>query len=142
MEPVADLPEMKASRSIRPCCANIETQRYPTLSSRDEKRLTPMRIAQGTTVDNICSRRASSEDVLPFIPNPNRKPMHDLAHCLNELCPRSGKPVVANSLVIYRDYVLGFCNPGCRDDFAANPEACPEDRAVFDKLVAKASQYN
>ncbi len=38
---------------------------------------------------------------------------------VNETCPWSGKPVAADSLTLYRGKVVGFCNPGCRDKFAA-----------------------
>ena len=38
---------------------------------------------------------------------------------VNETCPWSGKPVAADSLTLYRDVVVGFCNPGCRDKFEA-----------------------
>ena len=41
----------------------------------------------------------------------------DLADCLNEACPWSGKPVAADSLTLYRGKVVGFCNPGCREKF-------------------------
>ena len=37
--------------------------------------------------------------------------------CINETCPWSGKPVQADSLALYGDNVVGFCNPGCRDKF-------------------------
>ena len=37
--------------------------------------------------------------------------------CINETCPWSGKPVQADSLALYGDDVVGFCNPGCRDKF-------------------------
>jgi hypothetical protein len=36
---------------------------------------------------------------------------------VNETCPWSGEPVAADSLTLYRDAVVGFCNPGCRDKF-------------------------
>jgi len=41
----------------------------------------------------------------------------DLADCINDVCPWSGKPVAADSLTLYRGNVVGFCNPGCRDKF-------------------------
>jgi hypothetical protein len=41
----------------------------------------------------------------------------DLADCINEVCPWSGKPVAADSLMLYRGKVVGFCNTGCRDKF-------------------------
>lgn len=41
----------------------------------------------------------------------------DIADCINETCPWSGKPVRADSLTEYKSYVVGFCNPGCRDKF-------------------------
>ena len=61
--------------------------------------------------------------------------MLEIEQCINERCPRSGKPVVATSLALYRDQVVGFCNPGCRDDFAANPAESPKDREFFDALI-------
>ena len=42
-----------------------------------------------------------------------------IAGALNEACPRSGKPISADSLTLYRGAVVGFCNTGCRDKFAA-----------------------
>jgi hypothetical protein len=38
---------------------------------------------------------------------------------VNETCPWSGKPIAADSLTLYNGAVVGFCNPGCRDKFAA-----------------------
>jgi hypothetical protein len=42
-----------------------------------------------------------------------------LADAVNETCPWSGKLVAADSLTLYRGAVVGFCNTGCRDKFAA-----------------------
>ena len=42
-----------------------------------------------------------------------------LEDAVNETCPWSGKPIAADSLTLYRDAVVGFCNPGCRDKFEA-----------------------
>ena len=42
-----------------------------------------------------------------------------LEDCLNELCPWSGDPVSADSLMRYKGNVVGFCNTGCRDKFEA-----------------------
>ena len=41
----------------------------------------------------------------------------DVADCINETCPWSGKLVQADSLAEYDGHVVGFCNPGCRDKF-------------------------
>ena len=41
----------------------------------------------------------------------------DVADCINETCPWSGKPVQADSLTEHAGEVVGFCNPGCRDKF-------------------------
>ena len=41
----------------------------------------------------------------------------DIDDCINATCPWSGKPVQADSLTVYHDHVVGFCNPGCRDKF-------------------------
>lgn len=42
-----------------------------------------------------------------------------LVDAINETCPWSGNPISADSLTLYRGKVVGFCNPGCRDKFAA-----------------------
>ena len=62
----------------------------------------------------------------------------DVRAAINTTCPRSGKPVVASSLTEYRGFIVGFCNQHCRDDFATDPEACPDDRAYFDALIEQA----
>jgi hypothetical protein len=41
-----------------------------------------------------------------------------LEDAINETCPWSGKPIQADSLARYKGWVVGFCNPGCRDKFA------------------------
>lgn len=52
----------------------------------------------------------------------------NIADCVNEVCPWSGKPVREDSLIRYRGKVVGFCNPGCRDKFAAAT-------ALFDQSI-------
>ena len=37
---------------------------------------------------------------------------------VNETCPWSGEPIVADALTLYAGAVVGFCNTGCRDKFA------------------------
>ncbi len=64
-----------------------------------------------------------------------RAPGARASDVLNDTCPRSGKPVAVDSLTTYRGRTVGFCNPHCRDDFAAHPEACDADRAAFDRLL-------
>ena len=54
---------------------------------------------------------------------------------INRYCPRSGKPVAADSLTEYRGHTVGFCNPGCRDSFASNPDHSPRDRKYFDVII-------
>lgn len=44
-------------------------------------------------------------------------PTLNIADCVNDVCPWSGKPVSADSLTTYRGSVVGFCNQGCRDKF-------------------------
>lgn len=44
-------------------------------------------------------------------------PVFDIADCINDTCPWSGKPVQADSLIEYHGQVAGFCNPGCHDKF-------------------------
>lgn len=57
----------------------------------------------------------------------NRRPC---CEAVNETCPLSGKPVASDSLALYRDMKVGFCNPSCRDSFVAATTA-------FDRLIAK-----
>ena len=45
-------------------------------------------------------------------------PALDIADCINETCPWSGKPVQPDSLIEFDGHVVGFCNTGCRDKFA------------------------
>ncbi len=47
----------------------------------------------------------------------------DPAQAIKPTCPFSGKPIAADSLTLYQGRVVGFCNPGCRDKFAATPLA-------------------
>ena len=54
---------------------------------------------------------------------------------LNKYCPRSGKLVESDSFTQYQGFTVGFCNPGCRDDFAANIDDCQKDRNYFDVLI-------
>jgi hypothetical protein len=54
---------------------------------------------------------------------------------INKYCPRSGKRVTADSLTAYRGFVVGFCNPGCRDDFQANVTDRPNDTIYFDAII-------
>ncbi|MEM1412695.1 MAG: YHS domain-containing protein [Pseudomonadota bacterium] len=54
---------------------------------------------------------------------------------LNRFCPNSGKPVEVGSLTPYRGHTVGFCNPGCRDDFARNPDVESEAKTYFDVLI-------
>ncbi len=43
--------------------------------------------------------------------------------------------MVADSLVVYRGLVVGFCNVHCRDDFAAHIAQRPLDTRYFDTLI-------
>jgi hypothetical protein len=59
--------------------------------------------------------------------------------CINKYCPRSGKSVSEDALAQYRGFIVGFCNTGCRDDFASNSENCPSDRSYFDVIIKEIS---
>jgi hypothetical protein len=52
---------------------------------------------------------------------------------VNATCPWSGKPIAADSLTRYRDAVVGFCNTGCRDKFAAAVDHF--EKAIADRDV-------
>ena len=54
---------------------------------------------------------------------------------LNKYCPNSGKPVQLDSLVDYQGKTFGFCNPGCRDEFAKDLEADTTAKRYFDVLL-------
>ncbi len=43
----------------------------------------------------------------------------DIADAVNKTCPWSGKPIQPDCLARYNGHVVGFCNPGCRDNFEA-----------------------
>lgn len=43
----------------------------------------------------------------------------DIADCIDDTCPWSGKPVQPDSLTEYGGRIVGFCNTGCRDKFDA-----------------------
>lgn len=54
-----------------------------------------------------------------------------IEEAVNETCPWSGDPISADSLTLYGDKVVGFCNPGCRDKFdkaVRHFEAAPRQR--------------
>lgn len=54
---------------------------------------------------------------------------------INKYCPRSGQPVSDDSLTEYLGHTVGFCNPGCRDDFENNIGNCPGDKKYFDVVI-------
>jgi len=54
---------------------------------------------------------------------------------INKFCPRSGKKVELDSLTTYKGHTVGFCNPGCRDDFASNSNERPNDSSYFDVVI-------
>lgn len=54
---------------------------------------------------------------------------------INNFCPRSGKPVSNDSLTNYRGFTVGFCNPGCRDDFSNDIKGNPKDSTYFDTVI-------
>jgi hypothetical protein len=74
--------------------------------------------------------------------SPSTRSQKPHMHAINRYCPRSGKPVAEDSLTDYQGHTVGFCNPGCRDDFAtqtaADPQACAHDRGYFDALIREA----
>ncbi|HPF73494.1 MAG: GNAT family N-acetyltransferase [Lysobacteraceae bacterium] len=58
---------------------------------------------------------------------------------LNRFCPRSGEPVSDDSLTRHRGRTVGFCNPGCRDDFDNGGPRAVEDRRYFDVLIREST---
>lgn len=54
---------------------------------------------------------------------------------VNRYCPRSGKLVQSDSLTVYRGVTVGFCNIGCRDDFAENQDERLKDKSYFDTII-------
>jgi len=60
-------------------------------------------------------------------------------NAINTYCPRSGDPVKSDSLTEYKGNIVGFCNPGCRDDFASDPAKHESDRQYFDVLIKEKS---
>ena len=62
-----------------------------------------------------------------------------LNECINPTCPFSGKPVEPDSLTFYRGHTVGFCNPDCRDKFAAAPDDFPDAKELFDARIGEAA---
>ncbi len=58
-----------------------------------------------------------------------------MTKAINKFCPRSGGPVSSDSLTDYRGHIVGFCNPGCRDDFAKDISKSENDRKYFDVVI-------
>ena len=82
---------------------SILDSEWPAVKSAFEQWLAPENFdAAGRQKQSLAALRA--------------KPL-DLADCVNETCPWSGKPVSADALTLHRGQVVGFCNPGCRDKF-------------------------
>jgi len=54
---------------------------------------------------------------------------------INRFCPRSGNAVQEDSLTEYKGFTVGFCNPGCRDDFAHHQADRPNDTGYFDVVL-------
>lgn len=54
---------------------------------------------------------------------------------INKYCPRSGKAVTSDSLTQYKNFIVGFCNTGCRDDFAQNISERPNDTVYFESII-------
>ena len=54
---------------------------------------------------------------------------------INKFCPRSGDPVADDSLTEYKGHTVGFCNPGCRDDFARDISKSPNDAKYFEVII-------
>ena len=54
---------------------------------------------------------------------------------INKYCPRSGELVELDSLTEYKGFTVGFCNPGCRDDFTDNINENSNDTMYFDVLI-------
>jgi hypothetical protein len=54
---------------------------------------------------------------------------------INKYCPRSGKRVSPDSLTYYKGFTVGFCNPGCRDDFQEHILERPNDSIYFDAVI-------
>lgn len=76
---------------------------WPVVKAAFEQWLAPANFdAEGRQKQSLAALRA--------------KPL-DIADCINDTCPWSGKPVSADSLTLYKGQVVGFCNPGCRDKF-------------------------
>ena len=60
---------------------------------------------------------------------------------LNKFCPRTGTPVKRDALARYKEELVGFCSPECRDDFehpASNDLSHARrerDEMYFDTLI-------
>ena len=62
----------------------------------------------------------------------------NIEDCINETCPWSGKPVQADSLALYGDDVVGFCNPRSRDKFERAVRHFEEAKALSGERIKQA----
>ncbi len=61
---------------------------------------------------------------------------------INKYCPRSGKAVTSDSLTQYKNFIVGFCNTGCRDDFAQNISERSILRVLLKKITLEVIMHN
>ena len=60
-----------------------------------------------------------------------------LEDCINSNCPWSNKIVTKESLTLFNGNIVGFCNSGCRDKFAADPSKYPDIVQFFKNKMDK-----
>ena len=72
------------------------------------------RESRGLHFNTDCPRRGAAVDTVLCRADFERR-----ARAVNRRCPFSGRPITANSLLDYEGKIAGFCNPQCRDSFAA-----------------------
>ncbi len=70
---------------------------------------------------------------------PGRHYEGDVADAINEACPYSGKPIVADSLAEIDGQVIGFCNQFCCRRGMADAESWPTVMAMLERSSAQAA---
>ncbi len=78
---------------------------------------------EGALAEQPAAESAPESEGVVVEDAPQEEPVElTLTAAISPSCPFSGDPIRADSLTSYQGNVVGFCNPGCRDKFAADPE--------------------
>ena len=143
----------RARQRVECICGEIDDYYRRHIVSRDFLELRNLAQCARLIIEGALSRR-ESRGLHYSIDCPNTQTTarstllsrRDFAHrqmAVNTHCPFSGRLITANAITRYRNHFVGFCNPSCRDAFAAAANNYFNDasndilraREMFDKHI-------